>query len=181
MIKRILVVFLALAALAAVVVGVRAVLSHNRRHPIIVQPQRTFPRKYVGVVSYNIAKFDKACGCTPNVAVHYIHIGGTTEMGVARSIVATGAIPMLEIEPFSLSLARIASGGEDPWLSKYAQAVRSLHSPVVMSFAPEANGTWYSWGYRHQSAGEFVSAWRHVVTLFRKSGVRDVTVSGPGL
>ena len=81
---------------------------------------------------------------------------------------------MLELEPFSIPLAKIASGGEDHWLTKYAQAVASLHSPVVMSFAPEANGTWYSWGYRHQSASEFVSAWRHVVTVFREAGVPDV-------
>ena len=174
MIKRILVVFLALVALAAVVAGARVVISHNRRHPVMVQPQRTFPRKYIGVVSYNITKFDKQCGCAPNVAVHYIHIGATTEMGIARSIIAAGAIPMLELEPFSIPLAKIASGGEDHWLTKYAQAVASLHSPVVMSFAPEANGTWYSWGYRHQSASEFVSAWRHVVTVFREAGVPDV-------
>ena len=174
MIKRILVVLVALAALVGVVGGARAVLSHDRRPSIMLQPQRTFPSKYVGIVSYNITKFDKTCGCTPNLAVHYIHIGGTTEMGVARSIIAAGAIPMLELEPFNVSLAKIASGGEDSWLTKYALAVSSLHSPVVMSFAPEANGTWYSWGYRHQSPAELVSAWRHVVTVFRKVGVRDV-------
>ena len=95
-------------------------------------------------------------------------------MGVARSIVAAGAIPMLELEPFNIPLAKIASGGEDRWLTKYAQAVSSLHTPVVMSFAPEANGTWYSWGYRHQSPREFVSAWRHVVAVFRNAGVREV-------
>lgn len=173
MIKRILTVLLALGAIVGVVAGARVVLRHSR--PLITAPpQRTFPRHYTGIVSYNVAKFDKRCGCSPNVAVHYLHIGGTTEMGFARSIIATGAIPMLELEPYGISLAKIASGGEDAWLTKYARAVRSLHSPVIMSFAPEANGTWYSWGYKHESPGTFVSAWRRVVTVFRTAGARHI-------
>jgi hypothetical protein len=106
--------------------------------------------------------------------VHYIHIGATTGMSFVRTIVATGAIPMLELEPYDASFAKIASGGEDSWLSRYARAVSSLHSPVIMSFAPEANGTWYPWGYPHESPGAFVSAWRHVVNVFREAGVRSV-------
>jgi hypothetical protein len=95
-------------------------------------------------------------------------------MGIAESILETGAIPMLELEPFGISLAKISSGGEDAWLTKYAHAVSNLHSPVVMSFAPEANGNWYSWGYPHVSPGAVISAWRHVVTLFHKAGADDV-------
>ena len=37
------------------------------------------------------------------------------------------------------------------------------------------NGDWYSWGYRHTSPAVFVAAWRHIVTLFRALGVRNVT------
>ena len=37
------------------------------------------------------------------------------------------------------------------------------------------NGSWYSWGYRHTSPAAFVAAWRHIVTLFRDLGARNVT------
>ena len=37
------------------------------------------------------------------------------------------------------------------------------------------NGNWYSWGYRHTSPAVFVAAWRHIVTLFRDLGARNVT------
>jgi hypothetical protein len=37
------------------------------------------------------------------------------------------------------------------------------------------NANWYSWGYRHTSAATFVAAWRHIVTLFRAWGARNVT------
>lgn len=172
MIKRILAVVLSLAALVGVTLVARISLAHTR--PYSAPRQRTFPSKYIGIVSYNVAKFDRVCGCSPSIAVHYIHIGSSTEMGVARSILATGAIPMLELEPYNISLAKITSGGEDGWLTEYARAVSSLHSPVIMSFAPEANGTWYSWGYPHVAPGIFVSAWRHVVNIFRKLRVPDV-------
>ena len=37
------------------------------------------------------------------------------------------------------------------------------------------NGYWYSWGYLHTSPAVFVAAWRHIVTLFRARGARNVT------
>jgi len=37
------------------------------------------------------------------------------------------------------------------------------------------NGDWYSWGYQHTSPAAFVAAWRHIVTLFRTLGTRNVT------
>ena len=174
MTKRIFTVLLALAALVGVVVGAKVVFGHRHPDPVVAPRQRTFPNHYVGIVSYNVTKFDASCDCKPNVAVHYLHIGGSTEMGLARSIIGTGAIPMLELEPYGISLAKIASGGEDGWLTKYARAVSSLHSPVIMSFAPEANGTWYEWGYRHDPPGTFVRAWRHVVTVFRAAGAHNI-------
>lgn len=39
----------------------------------------------------------------------------------------------------------------------------------MLSFAPEANGSWYSWGYRRAAARDFIAAWRYVVTLFRRT------------
>ena len=172
---RILAVLLALATLVAVVLAAPAGLEHiGFKHPFTAPSPRTFPHNYIGIVSYNVAKFDQACGCSPNVAVKYLPIGGSTDMGGARSILATGAVPLLELEPFGISLAKISSGGEDAWLTKYAHAVSSLHSPVIMSFAPEANGSWYPWGYHHMAPGAVLKAYQHVVTIFREARVRDV-------
>jgi mannan endo-1,4-beta-mannosidase len=171
--KRILAVVLAMAALVAVVVGARVVVEHGSNPPAPPKP-RTFPSKIVGIVSYNVPQFDRTCGCSPNVAVHYLHIGGDFDMDIAQSILATGAIPMLELEPYGMSLDKITSGREDTWLRKYAQDVGELGSPVIMSFAPEANGNWYSWGYPHVRPDAVVKAWRHVVDVFREAKVRNV-------
>jgi hypothetical protein len=162
-----------MAALVTVVVGARIVVERGDHPPALPKP-RTFPHKVVGIVSYNVPEFDQTCGCSPNVAVHYLHIGGSTDMSLAESILQTGATPMLELEPYGMSVARISSGREDPWLLRYARAVRSLDSPVIMSFAPEANGNWYSWGYPHVRPGAVVRAWRHVVDVFREAKARNV-------
>ncbi len=37
------------------------------------------------------------------------------------------------------------------------------------------NGSWYSWGYTKTRPKAFVAAWRHVVTLFRTLGAKNVT------
>jgi hypothetical protein len=170
---RILAVLLAIAALVGVTLGTRAgvALSPPRPGP----PVRTFPHHYVGIVSYNVPAFDQLCHCSPNVAAHYLHIGGPTDMGVARTILEAGAVPLLELEPFDMPLSKIIDGGEDAWLATYAREVASLHAPVIMSFAPEANGNWYTWGYPYVAPSAYVSAWQHVVGVFRKNaGTRNV-------
>jgi hypothetical protein len=170
---RVLAVILALAALVtAAFLGARA--KGPVKPTLVFQPARRFPKQYIGIVSYNVYAFDQSCECAPNVAANYVHIGAKIDMGIARSMVNVGAVPLIELEPWGISLNQIASGMENGWLTAYAQAVASLHAPVVMSFAPEANGTWYSWDYPHASATAFVSAWRQVVGLFRAAGADNV-------
>jgi mannan endo-1,4-beta-mannosidase len=170
---RVLAVLLAIAALVGVAVyGGRE--KGRLENQVVFPAVRTFPRQYVGVVSYNLYKFDVGCDCTPNIAARYIHVGANIDLTAARETLAAGAVPLLELEPYSMSLASIASGAEDQWLAKYARAVAALHAPVIMSFAPEANGDWYSWSYPHNAPSAFVAAWQHVVTVFRLVGASDV-------
>ena len=74
-----------------------------------------------------------------------------------------------------VSIAAIAAGKYDGYLSAYAEAVRAYRHPVILSFGHEMNGTWYPWGYGRTSPADFVAAWRHIVTLFRALEVRNVT------
>src|SRR5207245_11814940 len=73
------------------------------------------------------------------------------------------------------SRAVIASWQYDAYLISFARAVRAHRDPVILSFGHEMNGTWFSWGWRHESPSVFVTAWRHIVTLFRAQGTRNVT------
>ena len=53
--------------------------------------------------------------------------------------------------------------------------VKAFGGQVILSIDHEMNGNWETWGYEHQSPAAFVAAWRHVVTIFRKQGARNVT------
>ena len=74
-----------------------------------------------------------------------------------------------------VSLAAIAAGKYDAYLSQFAVQVKADHHPVILSFGHEMNGYWYPWGNGHTSPAAFVAAWRHMVTLFRDLGARNVT------
>jgi mannan endo-1,4-beta-mannosidase len=142
--------------------------------PVHVPVQR-YSQEYIGIVSNNVAAFDLRCKCRPNAAIHYISMGGPVSMTLASLVLQAGAVPILELEPYGVSLSKIIAGREDAWLTRYAKAVVGLKAPVIMSFGPEANGNWYPWGYRHTAARVYVQAWRHVVTVFRKAGAGRLT------
>ncbi|MCL2580836.1 MAG: hypothetical protein FWE35_00075 [Streptosporangiales bacterium] len=84
------------------------------------------------------------------------------------------AEPVLQMEP-TMSMAGIAAGHDDSYLRDLSRQVSGYGHPLVLSFAPEANGNWYSWGWSHTPAAQWVAAWRHVVTVFRQQHVRNVT------
>jgi hypothetical protein len=87
---------------------------------------------------------------------------------------AHGAEPFVQIEPVGVTLNSIVAGHSDAYLRSYAASVRRYGHPVILSFGAEMNGSWYSWGSGHTRPDVFVAAWRHVVSVFRRSGARNV-------
>jgi Glycosyl hydrolase family 26 len=138
-------------------------------------PARHLPATVAGIVSNNLTKFDAQCGCRPDTAVHYVRWGEDPAISqrLAAGMISDGASPLLEIAPFGRTLSAITAGHDDKWLRAYAIMVRSLKSQVLLSFAPESNGWWYSWGWPNVKPAAEVAAWRHVVTVFRSEDVRS--------
>jgi hypothetical protein len=93
----------------------------------------------------------------------------------AAAAARDGAVPIVQMNPDGVRVAAIASGRYDGYLRSYAGAVRVYHRPVVVSFGHEMNGDWYSWGYKRTSPAAFTAAWRHIVSVFRAAGARNVT------
>jgi Glycosyl hydrolase family 26 len=152
------------------------------RNLALVHTLPSTPGTYLGVyatrgrVSYaGVRAFTRATGVTPNVATYYSAWFEPFMTRFAVTAAEHGAVPLVQINPAHVSLAAIASGKYDAYLSDYAAAVRSYRHPVILSFGHEMNGQWFSWGYRHTSPETFISAWRHIVTLFRALGTRNVT------
>jgi biofilm PGA synthesis N-glycosyltransferase PgaC len=130
--------------------------------PVVV----TAKTRYAGVVAYNLPQFDETCGCRPNLAVRDVGVGSLIDNVPPQTMIANGAVPLIELEPFGVKLRSIVAGKEDKWLARQAKAIARLPGTVLMSFAPEANGKWYTWGYSYVTPGEYVAAWRHVVRMF---------------
>lgn len=128
------------------------------------------PSSYAGV-----SAFTATTGVSPNVLMYYSPWLEPFQASFAAEAARNGARPLVQINPTNTSLASIASGQYDTYLSTYAKAVQAYGHPVILSFGHEMNGHWYSWGYSHTSSRVFVAAWRHVVTLFRQLGVTNVT------
>jgi mannan endo-1,4-beta-mannosidase len=121
-----------------------------------------------------IAQFATATGTSPNLILYYASWGDPFRYGFAKTAAEHGASVLVQIQPWSARLKKIAAGRDDPYLRSYARAVRTFHQPVVIGFAHEMNGRWYPWGYGHQPASAFVAAWRHIVTVFRQQHAANV-------
>lgn len=148
-------------------------------HPVTLPAK---PGTYLGVYaaqvpdSYTgVSAFTTATGVRPGVVVYYSGWLEPFRASFATAAANNGAVPLVQIEPTRVSLAAIASGQYDRYLSGYAEAVRAYHRAVILSFGHEMNGSWYSWGNQHTSPTVFVAAWRHIVNLFRAIGANNVT------
>jgi mannan endo-1,4-beta-mannosidase len=148
--------------------------------PALARPSSK-PASYLGVyepevpASYShVEAFGRAIGRQPSLALYFSGWGERFMTSFASTARAHGAVPMIDMNPYGVSMQSIAAGRSDGYLSSYALAVRSYAHPVVISFAHEMNGNWYPWGWTRASPKEWIKAWRHVVTLFRRSGADNV-------
>ena len=128
------------------------------------------PASYAGVTA-----FTDATGAKPDIVMYYSGWFMPFPVHFATTTAKNGAVPLVQMDPDGISIAAIASGRYDGYLSAYAEAVRAYRYPVIVSFGHEMNGDWYSWGYRKTQPATFVAAWRHIVSLFRALGTRNVT------
>jgi mannan endo-1,4-beta-mannosidase len=175
----------AIVAAAAIAAGV-SLYNKAADHPAPVGPLPvhlpTTPESYLGIytneapASYGgVTAFTSAIGARPDVVMYYSGWFVPFPAAFATTVASNGAVPLVQMNPDRISVAGIAAGRYDGYLSAYAEAVRAYRHPVIVSFGHEMNGSWYSWGYRHTSPATFVAAWRHIVTLFRALGARNVT------
>ena len=142
----------------------------------------TTPASYIGFYSHGVPgslagvkAFTATTGIKPGLLVYYSGWLEPFQLTFARTATDEGAVPLVQINPTGINLGEIADGHYDSYLRAYTQAVRNYGHPVIISFGHEMNGSWYSWGYTHTSPATFVAAWRHIVTLFRTAGARNVT------
>ena len=93
------------------------------------------------------------------------------------------------VEP-RFTMQNIINGDFDTELKKWARDAKANNIPLLMDFAVEANGDWFSWsgifngketkdGYGDENyfdgAERYRDAYRHIITLFRDEGADNIT------
>jgi mannan endo-1,4-beta-mannosidase len=145
-------------------------------------PASTEGAPFTGVFETNalssfslVREFAAATGAHPQVVASYNGWWVPFNTALAGDEHAIGATPLVQIDPQGINVAWIASGRYDTYLRSFAAAVKTFGHPVILSFGHEMNGGWYGWGDGRTKPSVFISAWRHIVTVFRGEGAANVT------
>jgi len=180
----------ALAAALAAVAGfvfmhlIHAAGSHGRpaRPPVSsAAAAKTGPspsaasRLRVGVISYNLPLFDMHTKIHPTLTATYINWGVPFPAAKVAANHVVGATTLIVLEPRTVSPRQIIAGKANAYLSQFAGAERKLNVPVILSFAPEANGIWYTWGKGHTSPALYRKMYRYVHFVMLRDGARHIT------
>ena len=164
---------LLVALLALALIAVFYVSVHRPRTipPAVTTALPATPGHYLGVAESNeianyesVDTFAAAIHRQPNVVLYYSKWGDPFETGLAKDARAHGATTFVQIDPEqSTRMAAVAAGRYDTYLRTFATQIRDWRYPVIVGFAPEMNGDWDSWGWRHTSPATWIAAWKHVV------------------
>jgi hypothetical protein len=160
-----------LAACSAVTAAPRPVASTLRPGHLLV-----------GAADSSYQAFVTATGVRPAIVEHYIPLWDPLPVAFAGP-----AEPLVQVLPRRTPLAGVAAGKYDDRLRNLAADAKAYGKPLILGFAPEMNGPWYTWGYKHVTPALYVDAWQHVVTLFRQAGAANVAwlwtvnVASPGV
>jgi len=105
----------------------------------------------------------------------------------AAAVAARGSVPEVSWEPWdstralgtsqpSYQLSDIIDGAHDAYIKRWAGAIAAYKRPVMLRFAQEMNGGVYPWAESANGnrPGQYVSAWRHVHTIFTQAGATNV-------
>ncbi len=75
------------------------------------------------------------------------------------------------------SWKQISSGKYDAYITQFAKDAAAYHYPFILRVLHEMDGTWYPWGYSvngNTNLADYVSAYKHIVDLFRAAGATNV-------
>jgi hypothetical protein len=103
-----------------------------------------------------------------------------------QDLINKGITPVITWEPMYLyypltdpiqpNLSKIVNGDFDNYLKAFADQVKSFSDTVIIRLMHEFDGNWYPWSIalNGQDPAKFVTAFRHVVDVFRNRGATKV-------
>lgn len=98
-----------------------------------------------------------------------------------------GSIPLIDWNPWDnadtadvaeeFTLADIIAGNHDTTITDWFEGAAAWGHPFFVRIMHEANGTWFPWGIsvHGNTAGEHITAWRHIHDLAQAAGATNAT------
>src|SRR5262249_24925658 len=123
------------------------------RHKPHTIPSFPLPTHAVGMAinppySKSLPPVVQALGGDPGIGGSYLSFGGTFPLEQLQYLDEHKILPLIQINPKTVSLHFIANGHYDKELIQLADMVKRVGAPVALSFAHEMNGWWYPWSVR---------------------------------
>jgi hypothetical protein len=113
-----------------------------------------------------VARFGQLAGQPVSYVLAYLGPSAPFPAELGAEAAQHHAELVLQMQP-SKSMRQVAAGGDDAYLTWLAGQVRDYRHAVILSWAAEANGNWYGWGYENTPASDYRAAWAHVMRVFR--------------
>jgi hypothetical protein len=170
-----LLVALALAVLALAGCGQAATGNEKKRTTMPSAQPTTAGQERLPVGVYapdalsswaSVTEFGQQAGQPVRYVVAYLGPDDEFPEQLALDAAAHGAELVLQLEP-TMPMAQIAAGGDDGYLVRLADAIRDYGYPVIVSFAAEANGNWYGYGWTRTPVADYQAGWAHVMQAMR--------------
>src|SRR5215475_487799 len=128
----------------------------------------------VGQFGRKVSAFRHATGAHVRLVEFYNRFPGTFQRGEALHVVRMHALPLIQLNPTRISMAKLAAGAYDSAIRSYARQVKAFRCHVVLSLGHEMNGWWYPWGLPGTTPHAFKTAWRHFFNIFAAEHVTNV-------
>ena len=121
-----------------------------------------------------VRSFAASAGVRPNMIGEYLSWGNPLAVRAIQNAWSYGALYYMVWEPYHTTVAAIADGRSNGYITRFAREVRALNLPLAISFGHEFNGFWYPWGTTGTTAAQFVAAWRLIHRLFAAAHATNV-------
>jgi mannan endo-1,4-beta-mannosidase len=121
-----------------------------------------------------VQSFAASAGVKPNMIGEYLSWNNPLDVKAVQNAWSYGALYYMVWEPYHTTVAAIADGRSNGYITRFAREVRALNLPLAISFGHEFNGFWYPWGTTGTTAAQFVAAWRLIHRLFAAAQATNV-------
>jgi mannan endo-1,4-beta-mannosidase len=138
-------------------------------------PTATPAKAKLGIISYNLPVFEQQTKIFPAITAKYYDWGTPFPTADVLANHSEGVETLIVLEPQKQSAQSIIAGKHDAYLAQFAAADKKLGLPIILSFAPEANGDWYPWGFGHIKPATYQKMYQHVHNVLIRDGAKKVT------